>query len=263
LTGGGLLFEATTEGVIMNVVPFDFKSHQVRAVVMEDGDIWYVAADVASALEYRDASDMMRAVDDEDKGYAKVRTPGGEQHMLTINESGIYEATFKSRKKEARPFRRWLTTEVVPSIRGTGEYKPNIIKPSNESTIRLCHDIMLSVPGIDPGLVTSCTLRLIQNTTGLDTEPMRKLLPSLKEDPPSMNATAVGQPFGWNARLTNMILMEHGFQRRNDRGEWELTEEGRKHGGMIPFTNHGHSSYQILWKPSIVDALRSLEKSAA
>ena len=137
------------------------------------------------------------------------------------------------------------------------------VSQSNESTIRLCHDIMLTVPGIDPGLVTSCTLRMIQNNTGMDTEPMRRLLPSLKEDPPSMNATAVGKEFGWDARMANMFLREHGFQRRNDRGEWELTEIGRKHGGMIPFTRNGHSSYQPLWKQSVVNALRSLEKEAA
>lgn len=246
----------------MNVVPFDFKSHPVRVVVLDNGDVEYVAHDIAIALEYIEARDMVRMLDSDEKGRRLVPTPSGTQEMLTVTESGLYHALVKSKKPEAQPFRKWVTAEVLPSIRKTGEYK-HPTKASSESTIRLCHDIMLTVPGIDPGLVTSVTLRMIQDSTGQNTEPMRKLLPSLKEDPPSMNATAVGQSFGWNARLANMVLMEHGFQRRNDRGEWELTDSGRKHGGMIPFTNKGHSSYQILWTPSIVDALRNLEKEAA
>ena len=65
---------------------------------------------------------MLRCVDEEDKGWAEVPTPGGLQEMLTVNESGIYAATFRSRKDSAKAFRRWVTAEVLPSIRRSGGY---------------------------------------------------------------------------------------------------------------------------------------------
>lgn len=126
---------------------------------------------------------------------------------------------------------------------------------SNESTIRLCHDLLMAVPGLDKALATSVTLRLISESTGFNTEPMRKLLPCLKEDPPSMNATAVGEEIGWSAKATNAVLFQEGYQKRNKRGEWEPTEKGMRHGGMVPFTNNGHSGYQLLWRASIVEEL--------
>ena len=104
------------------LTPFQFKDHPVRTVLV-DGDIRFAAADVAKALEYRDASDMTRHIDEEDKGYTEVRTPGGKQRMLVINESGVYAATFRSRKPSANAFRRWVTSEVLPSIRRTGSYQ--------------------------------------------------------------------------------------------------------------------------------------------
>lgn len=100
---------------------FTYHQQQVRTVLIE-GEVWFVAADVAAALEYRMASDMTRRLDDRDKGYAKVRTPGGEQDMAVINESGLYDAVFRANTDKARDFRRWVTAEVIPSIRRTGSY---------------------------------------------------------------------------------------------------------------------------------------------
>ncbi len=102
---------------------FSFHTHAVRVLPTEDGSSFVVVAtDVAQALEYRDASDMLRCIDEEDKGYTEVRTPGGTQRLRTINESGVYTATFRSRKEAAKPFRRWVTAEVLPAIRRTGGY---------------------------------------------------------------------------------------------------------------------------------------------
>ncbi|MPM97039.1 hypothetical protein SDC9_144210 [bioreactor metagenome] len=102
---------------------FQFHTHQVRIFPSDDGESFFaVAADVALALGFAEAKDMLRCVDDEDKGSAEVPTPGGTQRMLTVSESGIYAATFRSRKDSARAFRRWVTAEVLPSIRRTGGY---------------------------------------------------------------------------------------------------------------------------------------------
>ncbi len=87
-----------------------------------DDQPWFVAADVSCALEYRIAGDMTRNLDDDEKGTQIVRTPGGDQEMLVINESGLYSAILRSRKAEAKRFKKWITAEVLPAIRRTGQY---------------------------------------------------------------------------------------------------------------------------------------------
>lgn len=85
--------------------------------ITKDNEPWFVASDVAKALGYRMASDMTRRIDEEDKGYTKVRTPGGEQEMSIINESGLYAGVFCSSLDSAKSFKHWVTSEVLPSIR--------------------------------------------------------------------------------------------------------------------------------------------------
>ena len=100
---------------------FDFEDNAVR-VIDKDGDPWFVAADVARVLEYSSAKDACRILDDDEKGGHNVPTPGGEQEMNVINESGLYHLVLVSRKPEAKKFRKWVTAEVLPSIRKTGMY---------------------------------------------------------------------------------------------------------------------------------------------
>lgn len=105
-----------------SIIPFQFNDNEVR-VADVDGEPWFVASDIAKVLEYRMASDMTRRLDESDKGSAKVRTPGGHQSMSVINESGLYDAVFRSNADGAKPFRRWVTSEVLPAIRRTGQYQ--------------------------------------------------------------------------------------------------------------------------------------------
>ena len=105
----------------MDIQPFDFQGHEVR-VLVDDGEPRWVASDVAKVLDYRNAPDMNRHVDEDDKGVAKVRTPGGAQTMTVLNESGLYAAILRSSKPAAREFKRWVTHEVLPSIRKRGGY---------------------------------------------------------------------------------------------------------------------------------------------
>ena len=103
------------------VIPFDFESNEVRTLLIDDQP-WFVAADVAAALNYRMASDMTGNLDDDEKGTQNVRTPYGDQEMNVINESGLYSAILRSRKPEAKRFKKWVTSEVLPAIRKHGRY---------------------------------------------------------------------------------------------------------------------------------------------
>lgn len=87
-----------------------------------DGDPWFGASVVAAELGYRMASDMTRRLDDDERGTRSVRTPGGIQNVTIISESGLYTAIMGSRLPGAVEFKRWVTREVLPTIRRTGSY---------------------------------------------------------------------------------------------------------------------------------------------
>ena len=95
---------------------------ELRIVDM-NGEPWMVGKDVAQALGYKNPRDAIaRHVDAEDKGVVKHDTPSGEQEMTIINESGLYSLVLSSKLPGAKRFRRWVTNEVLPSIRKDGGY---------------------------------------------------------------------------------------------------------------------------------------------
>ncbi len=98
-------------------------------VVMVQADPWFAATDVAHALGYRDAEKLTRILDDDEKDTHIVGTLGGNQELTIISESGLYAAIFKSRRPEAQAFRKWVTSEVLPSIRRTGSFSMSDADP--------------------------------------------------------------------------------------------------------------------------------------
>ncbi|MGW4128019.1 BRO family protein [Amycolatopsis japonica] len=107
-----------------DLIPFESGSYQIR-VILRDGEPWFVAADVCKVLDVRDTHDLTRNLDDDEKGTDSIRTPGGPQDVTVISEAGLYSAILRSRKPAAKDFKRWITHEVIPSIRKTGGYLAN------------------------------------------------------------------------------------------------------------------------------------------
>lgn len=91
-------------------------------VVMRLGDPWFVAKDACDCLKITNVSQACQTLDDDEKGIYKVYTLGGYQDMMLISESGLYALIMRSNKPEAKVFRKWVTSEVLPSIRKTGSY---------------------------------------------------------------------------------------------------------------------------------------------
>ena len=111
---------------------------QVRTV-MRDGEVWFIARDVAEALGYANASDAIsKHVDREDKGIAKCDTLGGTQELTVLNESGLYSLILSSKLGSAKRFKRWVTSEVLPAIRKTGSYEMDDYSPEMKAI--LMHD---------------------------------------------------------------------------------------------------------------------------
>lgn len=104
-----------------NLIPFSFEGAAVR-VNQIDGEPWFVAADVCAVLEHGNPRQVVSRLDDDEKGVQIVDTPGGPQEVTAINESGLYSLILTSRKPAAKRFKKWVTSEVLPSIRKTGSF---------------------------------------------------------------------------------------------------------------------------------------------
>lgn len=111
-------------------VIFSFGPSAVRTVV-RDGEPWFILSDLTAILGFSRGRDAARMLDDDEKGAHLLRTPGGYQEVTIVNESGVYALAIKSRRPDARQFRKWITGEVLPAIRKTGRYEPS--KPTAPS----------------------------------------------------------------------------------------------------------------------------------
>lgn len=109
----------------MNEITFIFSTSQNIKMVMIDEIPWFSGKDVAIALGYKDTVNALKAhVDSDDKRGWQITTPfGGKQNAVVINESGVYSLIFSSKLPQAKEFKRWVTHEVLPSIRKNGGYK--------------------------------------------------------------------------------------------------------------------------------------------
>ena len=105
---------------------FNFSGQDVRIITIND-EPWFVGKDVADILGYSNSRKALSDhVDDEDKGVTKSDTLGGNQNITIINESGLYSLILKSKKPEAKQFKRWVTSDVLPTIRKHGAYNAKV-----------------------------------------------------------------------------------------------------------------------------------------
>lgn len=119
-----------------NLTTFNFNDNQVRTILI-GGEPWFVASDITSILELSNTTMAVQSLDDDEyrvigRGEMASLTlsstegqKGGAQSMTLVNESGLYSLVMRSRKPEAKAFRKWVTSEVLPSIRKTGSYDIN------------------------------------------------------------------------------------------------------------------------------------------
>lgn len=104
-----------------DITPFAYGDQQVR-VVTRDGEPWFVAADIAQVLGYRDAANATRGLMEDEKGTQIVSTLKGGQKATIVSEAGLYSLILRSRVAGAQAFKRWVTHDVLPSIRKRGGY---------------------------------------------------------------------------------------------------------------------------------------------
>jgi prophage antirepressor-like protein len=104
------------------IKPFLFDGEVTVRVIDRDGEPWFVAVDVCRALGLTNAAEAVRGLDDDERGISTTDTSAGSREVLVVAESGLYALIFKSRKPNAIKFRKWVTAEVLPSLRREGGY---------------------------------------------------------------------------------------------------------------------------------------------
>ena len=103
---------------------FNYSGHEVKTIVI-DNQPWFVAKDVSDVLGFRDPYTATRGLDDDEKLLHTLFVSGQNRETTVINESGLYSLILKSNKEEAKQFKKWITHEVLPTIRKTGGYIAN------------------------------------------------------------------------------------------------------------------------------------------
>lgn len=248
------------------IIPFQFETHALRVQVDDASRPWFNANDVCEALQLGNARQALEShVDADDvQKLDTIDSLGRTQRANHVNESGLYALILGSTKDAAKRFKRWVTSEVLPSIRKTGAYATPAVAalpaPTQDrvSSLLLIGDAVAKVPGVKAGIAMAATLTCIQENTGLVIETLRRALPAANEPTCSHNATQLGKLAGSSAKAANQRLALLGFQFRNERDEWELTDAGKAWAEAMPFSRNGHSGYQILWNPAVVDQLKEV-----
>ena len=248
------------------IIPFQFETHALRVQVDDASQPWFNANDVCEALQLGNARQALEShVDGDDvQKLDTIDSLGRTQRANHVNESGLYALILGSTKDAAKRFKRWVTSEVLPSIRKTGAYATPAVAalpaPTQDrvSSLLLIGDAVAKVPGVKAGIAMAATLTCIQENTGLVIETLRRALPAANEPTCSHNATQLGKLAGSSAKAANQRLALLGLQFRNERDEWELTDAGKAWAEAMPFSRNGHSGYQILWNPAVVDQLKEV-----
>lgn len=181
-------------------------------IVTINGEPWLVGKDVALALGYKNPQEAIRKhVDDDDKGVSEILTPGGKQSVPIINESGLYSLVLSSKLPGAKKFRRWVTSEVLPSIRKTGGYQ---IPQDYPSALRALADAEEQRQAL-------AAENERQRQAIADFAPVRQYLDTILESPGTMATSQIAADYGMSAKKLNKILHEAGIQ-HNVNGQWIL-----------------------------------------
>ncbi|MCI9082841.1 MAG: phage antirepressor [Lachnospiraceae bacterium] len=198
----------------------------VRTIIIND-EPWFVASDIAKALGYRMASDLTRRIEDEDKGTQLMSTPSGEQNMTIINESGLYEAVMGSKIPSAKKFKRWVTSEVLPSIRKHGMYAEDELLDNPDLLISVAQK--LKEERERNKRLEKEKQALEQETIAMDKKiseltPKANYVDIILQSTSTVLTTQIAQDYGMSAKAFNKKLSEFRIQRKVG-GQWILYAE--------------------------------------
>lgn len=188
-----------------------------------NGELWFVGRDVAVALGYTQPAKVVRVkVDDEDKGVSKMDTPGGHQDITIINESGLYTLILSSKISAAKAFKRWITKEVIPSIRKHGAYINDDlleeIAANKEAAEKLFRDLKAEK---EKNRVLNDKLDELNEKLEAD-EPKCEFYDNVLQAQDLIPMTLIAKDYGMSATRLNAMLYAFGVQYKMNCGTWVL-----------------------------------------
>lgn len=231
-------------------------------VVMHNGEPWFVAKDVCDCLELTNTAQTISYLDDDEKGVTTNYTPGGKQEMSMISEAGLYSLILRSRKPEAKAFKRWVTHDILPSIRKTGSYSvlsaPAKAEISVQSEVE-CALMILKAAGITGNQLAIAADNYYRKRTGISVIEASGVELVAPKQQQLLTPTQLGKELGLSGRKVNLMLAGLGLQRRIG-DVWEPTEDGKARGAVLMDTGKRHGDgapvRQLKWPSDVVNALR-------
>ena len=191
---------------------FNYEGNQVRTV-QRDGEPWWVLKDVCAVLGLSNSRMAAERLDEDEKGVSIVDTLGGKQELTVVSESGLYNIILLSRKPEARKFSRWVTHDVLPTIRRHGMYARDELLDNPDLLIEAlqalkserAHNAMLEERAAVQG-------RLIAVM-----KPKAAYYDVILACPDAVTISVIAKDYGWSAKHMNAFLHEKGVQFRQGR----------------------------------------------
>jgi prophage antirepressor-like protein len=211
----------------MEILPFNFDDSTIRTLTDEDSVIWFVAKDVLVILQDSKSPNVGQATKDleEDELRSFKMMSGNQQREISfVSESGLYTLIIRSRKPVAKPFQKWVTREVLPSIRKTGSYSLQKEEKSKYAEIISETKEVLQLIDLMKDLSPK-ELFYLQKIMG-EKSPTKLLGNSFQNS--SFLPTELGKMTGQSGAEINLILEKKGFQFRDEKGVWRPTENGKE-----------------------------------
>ena len=210
-----------------NIINFTFENQGIRVVEI-NGEPWFVGRDVAEVLGYNNSRDALRKhVDAEDKGVANCDTLGGRQELTVINESGLYSLIVSSKLPSAKQFKRWVTSEVLPSIRKHGGYiaGQENLEMSQEEFLAKAMQVANKVLEDRAKRIATLEAQNAQQTALIEEmKPKVSYYEMILKTPNTVLVTQIAKDYGMSAMRLNEILCNKKIQYKRN-GQWLLHQQ--------------------------------------
>jgi len=235
-------------------ITLSFDNHPINVITDEHGEPWWFADQICDALDIKDHRNSTHHLDDDEKRVSTRHTLGGTQQVTTINESGLYSLILRSRKPEAKRFKRWVTHEVLPSIRKTGSYgQADVLKTITDALVPALQGITSALASITTRLdAIEKRETTVEHTTRVEHRPAPQ--PASQRDPiprgrlhaPAEDGPTTDVPFEGTAQLGSAGVPSWG--------KWNLFGRQASFRVIVPDVRYCHHARlkQLMWEAGVV-----------
>lgn len=210
-----------------NLQTWNYESSEIRTVQM-NGEPWWVLADVCKVLEISNSRNVSNRLEADEKGVTLVDTLGGAQQVTIINESGLYAVILRSDKPQAKPFRRWVTNEVLPSIRKHGAYMTDQTLERALTSPDFLIELATQLKAEQAQRKQLETTVAVQNQQIAELQPKASYYDVVLNCKDLISIGKIAKDYGWSAQKLNEYLHKHGVQYKQGK-TWLLYQ---KYAGM-------------------------------